>query len=189
MTIHQKDEGKSKKNKKSKKESLLQPSLEHSKDLREDNGSPSLPSRGNEVLASEVPSMSINSEGNRTITSLNGSYVCQCGYSSTTKSGASRHKCRNEEDQELLQCSFCPKQCKTSGSMKLHVRARHKEKTCSQLENVVEEHEEQQPSVSDRAVECSIPANDENHGGPLLRRSSRRKSIANHKNKASATKK
>ena len=60
----------------------------------------------------------------RDITLVNESFVCTCGFSSSSKSGASRHKCH--KDKLLITCKFCDKHCGNPGSLKLHTRSKHK---------------------------------------------------------------
>ena len=68
---------------------------------------------------------SMKSNSNRSISLVDESYICECGFSSNSKSGASRHKCHKEK--LLIKCTFCEKHCGNAGSLKLHIRAKHKE--------------------------------------------------------------
>lgn len=52
-------------------------------------------------------------------------FVCPCGFSSTNRSGTSRHKCRNTADVPFA-CSTCTKVCKNPGSLKRHIQTMHK---------------------------------------------------------------
>ena len=53
-------------------------------------------------------------------------FVCPCGFSSTNKSGSSRHKCRSAQDRVLFACKDCDKICMNPGSLKRHVMTIHK---------------------------------------------------------------
>ena len=50
-------------------------------------------------------------------------FVCPCGFSSTNKSGSSRHKCRSTEAAVIFYCKDCGKFCQNAGSLKRHVQA------------------------------------------------------------------
>ena len=52
-------------------------------------------------------------------------FVCPCGFSSTNKSGSSRHKCRALTDIMFV-CKDCDKICKNPGSLKRHILAIHR---------------------------------------------------------------
>ena len=52
-------------------------------------------------------------------------FVCPCGFSSTNKSGSSRHKCRSNQDAVIFPCKHCGKVCQNAGSLKRHVVAMH----------------------------------------------------------------
>ena len=51
-------------------------------------------------------------------------FVCNCGFSSTSQSGSSRHKCRHSNDVQLS-CDVCGQKCKNAGSLKRHKNAKH----------------------------------------------------------------
>ena len=53
-------------------------------------------------------------------------FVCDCGYSSTSKSGSSRHKCRKAADVSFP-CKECEKVCRNPGSLQRHVNSVHKQ--------------------------------------------------------------
>ena len=59
-------------------------------------------------------------------------YVCPCGFSSTNKSGSTRHKCRTQESV-LFACKDCDKICKNPGSLKRHVLSIHKNRMSMSL--------------------------------------------------------
>ena len=52
-------------------------------------------------------------------------FVCHCGFSSTNKSGSSRHKCRSTEAAVIFPCKDCGKICQNAGSLRRHVQAKH----------------------------------------------------------------
>ena len=58
--------------------------------------------------------ISVLERGNKTC------YVCDCGYSSTSKSGSSRHKCLTKENLNFA-CTECGKKCSNPGSLKRHM--------------------------------------------------------------------
>ena len=51
-------------------------------------------------------------------------FVCQCGYSSGSNSGAQRHKCREVSDVSYP-CNVCGQICKNPGSLKRHTNSKH----------------------------------------------------------------
>ena len=51
-------------------------------------------------------------------------FVCHCGFNSTNKSGASRHKCRNKPELECA-CNDCDKVCRNPGSLQRHKNSMH----------------------------------------------------------------
>ena len=53
-------------------------------------------------------------------------FVCPCGFSSTNKSGSSRHKCRSNQNKAIFPCKDCGKICQNAGSLKRHVLAMHR---------------------------------------------------------------
>ena len=53
-------------------------------------------------------------------------FVCHCGFSSTNKSGSTRHKCRNAHHSVLFPCSECGKICQNPGGLKRHIQTTHK---------------------------------------------------------------
>jgi hypothetical protein len=57
-------------------------------------------------------------------------FVCPCGFSSTNKSGSSRHKCRKEADV-AFKCKDCDKVCKNPGSLKRHTQYVHRRQSVS----------------------------------------------------------
>ena len=82
---------------------------------------------------------SMKSNSNRSISLVDESYICECGFSSNSKSGATRHKCHKEK--LLIKCTFCEKYCGNAGSLKLHIRAKHKDmqaRTANDAEKTVE---------------------------------------------------
>ena len=60
-------------------------------------------------------------------------FVCPCGFSSTNRSGSSRHKCRNSKDTVLFNCKECGKLCQNPGSLKRHFIAMHKSRQSMSL--------------------------------------------------------
>ena len=52
-------------------------------------------------------------------------FVCPCGFSSTNKSGSSRHKCRSVADVAFA-CKDCDKICRNPGSLKRHIQSMHR---------------------------------------------------------------
>ena len=70
-------------------------------------------------------SKSLKANSSRNISIVDESFVCECGFSSNTKSGATRHKCHKE--RLMIKCTFCEKYCSNAGSLKLHMKAKHKE--------------------------------------------------------------
>ena len=60
-------------------------------------------------------------------------YVCSCGFSSTNKSGSTRHKCRNPQDTVLFACKDCGKMCKNPGLLKRHLLSMHKNRQSMSL--------------------------------------------------------
>ena len=157
-------------------------------------------------------SKTMNSNPNRTISRIENSFVCECGFSSTSKSGASRHKCRTTKLQ--FKCDFCEKVCGNSGSLKQHIKSKHMDKqkhgnnSCSEKNSVpVVEKSDSAQNVSETEVNDAIevasqvtneqaprimpnvPTSEANAIAAMpLRRSSRRKSVGNHKKKSSAAK-
>ena len=57
-------------------------------------------------------------------------FVCQCGYSSGSKSGAQRHKCREVSDVSYA-CNVCGQVCKNPGSLKRHTNSKHGKESLS----------------------------------------------------------
>ena len=56
--------------------------------------------------------------------------ICNCGFSSTSKSAVSRHKCRMGPDESVsFSCTVCDKTCKNPGSLKRHMNSKHKDST------------------------------------------------------------
>ena len=53
-------------------------------------------------------------------------FVCPCGFSSTNRSGSSRHKCRSPNEGVTFACKECNKICKNAGSLKRHTISMHK---------------------------------------------------------------
>ena len=53
-------------------------------------------------------------------------FVCPCGFSSTNRSGSSRHKCRSPVEGVTFACKECNKICKNAGSLKRHTMSMHK---------------------------------------------------------------
>ena len=53
-------------------------------------------------------------------------FVCHCGFSSTSQSGSSRHKCRKTTDVAFA-CKDCGQVCRNPGSLKRHCSAKHKQ--------------------------------------------------------------
>ena len=51
-------------------------------------------------------------------------FVCACGYSSGTKSGSARHKCRTAPNVSFA-CDECGQVCKNPGSLKRHQNSKH----------------------------------------------------------------
>ena len=51
-------------------------------------------------------------------------FVCKCGFSSGSNSGASRHKCREANDVSFP-CDVCGQVCKNPGSLKRHKTSKH----------------------------------------------------------------
>ena len=51
-------------------------------------------------------------------------FVCSCGYSSTSQSGNSRHKCKTSIDVSFP-CKECGLVCKNPGSLKRHLNSKH----------------------------------------------------------------
>ena len=58
-------------------------------------------------------------------------FVCPCGFSSTNKSGSSRHKCRDPMTSIEYECSQCEKKCKNPGSLSRHIKSVHKRQSVS----------------------------------------------------------
>ena len=52
-------------------------------------------------------------------------FVCPCGFSSTNKSGSTRHKCRNAHQSVLFPCKECGKICQNPGGLKRHIQTTH----------------------------------------------------------------
>ena len=75
-----------------------------------------------------LPHPKVTDESKRDITVLERGdqtfFVCNCGYSSGSKSGASRHKCREASDVSFT-CDVCGKACKNPGSLKRHKDSKH----------------------------------------------------------------
>ena len=59
------------------------------------------------IQASKSVNKSFKANSSRDITVVNESFVCECGFTSLSKSGTSRHKCH--KDKLLLKCSYCEK--------------------------------------------------------------------------------
>ena len=74
-------------------------------------------------------SISLKSKSLREVTILNSGdntfFVCSCGFSSTNKSGSSRHKCRAVADKITHSCKVCGKACQNPGSLKRHLTKMH----------------------------------------------------------------
>ena len=51
-------------------------------------------------------------------------YVCDCGFSATSRSGSARHKCKKSTDIEFP-CSECGLICRNQGSLKRHFYSKH----------------------------------------------------------------
>jgi uncharacterized C2H2 Zn-finger protein len=51
-------------------------------------------------------------------------FVCNCGYSSTSRSGVSRHKCKKAVDVSFP-CKECGQICRNPGSLKRHMNSKH----------------------------------------------------------------
>ena len=118
---HMKGHQKSKEKKKTERIMELNDLPRQSKSLKADS------SRNMDLNDLPKPrlSKSLKANSSRNISSVNDSFVCECGFSSSSLSGASRHKCLKEKI--LLKCQFCEKQCGNSGSLKLHMKAKHKD--------------------------------------------------------------
>ena len=59
-------------------------------------------------------------------------FVCPCGFSSTNKSGSTRHKCRSQ-GSVLFACKDCDKICKNPGSLRRHTMSIHKNRLSMSL--------------------------------------------------------
>ena len=74
-------------------------------------------------------STSLKSKSLREVTILSSGdktfFVCSCGFSSTNKSGSSRHKCRAVADKITHSCKVCGKACLNPGSLKRHLTKMH----------------------------------------------------------------
>ena len=70
-------------------------------------------------------SKSMKANASRNISNVNESFICECGFSSSTKSGVSRHKCHKQK--LMIKCNYCEKYCGNAGSLKLHMRSKHKD--------------------------------------------------------------
>ena len=88
--------------------------------------------------------------GGRKINMINNIYVCECGSSSTSFSGAQRHKCLKEKP--LFKCPLCAKSCNNPGSLKLHISHKHKDTSATSAEStsmtVVEEQSTESTSMT-----------------------------------------
>ena len=51
-------------------------------------------------------------------------FVCQCGFSATSLSGSSRHKCKKSVDVSFP-CKECGMVCRNPGSLKRHISSKH----------------------------------------------------------------
>ena len=58
-------------------------------------------------------------------------FVCPCGFSSTNKSGSSRHKCRDPTTSIEYECTQCEKKCQNPGSLSRHIKSVHKRQSVS----------------------------------------------------------
>ena len=67
----------------------------------------------------------MKANASRNISNVNESFICECGFSSSTKSGVSRHKCHKQK--LMIKCNYCEKYCGNAGSLKLHMRSKHKD--------------------------------------------------------------
>ena len=90
----------------------------------------------NVEVSKSVTRKSFKANSSRDITIVNMSYVCECGFSSSSKSGTTRHKCH--KDKLLLKCSYCEKHCGNSGSLKLHMKSKHREEMKNSTANIQE---------------------------------------------------
>ena len=140
----------------------------------------------------------------RNISVVGESFVCECGKSSSTKSGAACHKCMKEK--QLLKCSFCEKLCGNAGSLKQHINSKHKENSQigsldegqatdktkhpipSDVIEVVQNKNVEHPQRNAERFDKNNSDENPDKSAPVIRRSSRRKSITSHKKKASAKK-
>ena len=90
----------------------------------------------NVQVSKSAPNNSFKANASQDITIVNDSFVCACGFNATSKSGSTRHKCHKEK--LLLKCSYCEKRCGNAGSLKLHMRSKHKEEMKNSAANTQE---------------------------------------------------